>query len=107
MPFWHEAELGALASRNLRVPAEKVLPEFQVLRWPSDEEARLHGFASVKAWCIRDRAGRSVKISAEQETELEAEYRLQAELRAPKGDEKEELAAIANKKKGPSAPRYH
>ena len=58
LPKWHEAEVGAPIGRRGGVktsPAPVRQPTFPAIRWPSEEEARLGGFQSLKDWYVHDR----------------------------------------------------
>ena len=71
LPFWHEAEVGAPIGRRYsatallskpwmkqaktRLPAGLKRPPFPSLMWPTVDEARLHGYETVKDWYVCSR----------------------------------------------------
>jgi hypothetical protein len=58
LPYWHEAEVGAMGTRRKLGPKPNRLspggerqlfrPEFPHLRWPTEEEAKTHGYKSIE-----------------------------------------------------------
>jgi hypothetical protein len=54
MPYWHEAEFGTvLGKKKIRqLHPEVGKAPFPDNRWPTVEEAKLHGYKSVKDWYI-------------------------------------------------------
>ena len=62
-PYWHEAEFGGKVSRRLK-KADLGPPVFPTedggggsVRWPSLEEAQLHGYQTVEDWYLDFRYG--------------------------------------------------
>ena len=74
LPYWHEAELGAPVKREHKRPYSEVgRPPFPSMRWPTTEEARLHGYATIKDWYLDCRAGES-QVSEEDRRRHEVEF---------------------------------
>ena len=74
LPRWHEAEVGAPVGRKIKIrPSPEVRKaSFPATRWPTEEEARLHGFRTIKDWYINCR-NQSTEVKLQQE-HLEAEF---------------------------------
>ena len=53
LPYWHEAELGALfGKKKVRPHPEVGRAPFPAVRWPTATEANLYGYGTVKDWYI-------------------------------------------------------
>ena len=63
LPQWHVAELGATNSSGVRsqMKAEAKGASFPEIRWPSLEEARVHGYDSLEEWFVDFRCGSDEK----------------------------------------------
>ena len=70
LPYWHEVGIGAPATKRKGRAGSKPLPPqerrapFPQDRWPSEEEADLHGFRSVKDWYINYRKAEAKRVDA-------------------------------------------
>ena len=76
LPYWHEAEVGAPAKRckPQRLPESR--PPFPTLRWPTLEEARFHGYSTLKEWYVDYRQGDRKQMASEaQLNQYEIEFR--------------------------------
>ena len=66
VPFWHEAQLGAAKKRLIKpvTSPENAFAEFPDSRWPTEEEAKYHGYESREDWYVSSRRKRSIADSA-------------------------------------------
>ena len=58
LPKWHDAEVGAPVNRRGSVkprPEVQKQPTFPAVRWPTEAEAQLSGFKTLKDWYVHDR----------------------------------------------------
>ena len=85
-PLWHEAEVGAKSGsvKSMMKKEGKEAP-FPVVRWPTKDEANLHGYASVEDWYV-DFRGRGLDDPGKV-AEWRAEYKVEKSRRAPKEED--------------------
>ena len=57
VPYWHEAQLGAARKRFIKpaLAPESTFAEFPDGRWPTESEAKYHGYESVEDWYVASR----------------------------------------------------
>ena len=79
MPFWHEAEIGTKSARRFKKP-DSGPPTFPTedgggrsVRWPTAEEAQLHGYQTIEDWYLDFRSGGNTK-TPEQLAKFKAEF---------------------------------
>jgi hypothetical protein len=87
LPYWHEAELGGRFKG--KVAPEVGSAPFPALRWPTSEEAALHGYRAVEDWYVDYRLG-AKKKNAENLAKTRAEFKELELARKPKEPDLEE-----------------
>eukprot|EP00973_Karenia_brevis_P038821 5357579-Karenia_brevis.AAC.1 len=57
LPKWREVEVGAPTKKEATRPRPEIgAPAFPSGRWPSENEAKIHGYKTVKDWFLAFRA---------------------------------------------------
>ena len=83
LPYWHEAEVGAPAGRRKNMTHPEVeRPPFPSPRWPTQEEARIHGYRSIKEWYIdyRRRTSQEHRLVYDYRTKQDREKGARSEI---------------------------
>jgi hypothetical protein len=106
LPYWHEAEVEAPAGRRKkRMYPEVERAPFPSPRWPTREEAKIHGYESIKDWYIDHKKKSSAIEPKEQAAELD---RFAAEFVELENDQnrRAELREIEDEEKCGDQPPY-